>query len=102
MAAVEGRAQLAEKTGIREGTILTWVNMADFFRLKGMSGDHAELLEKSGVDTVKELSKRIPANLHAKMAETNKATKVSKTLPSEQQVSDWVAQAKTLPGVVTH
>jgi ribosomal protein L20 len=96
------RTELAEKSGIKEALILDWVNMADLLRIKGMNPDHAELLHKSGVDTVLELSKRIPANLHAKMTETNAKTKVSPDVPSEKTVGDWVDQAKKLPAGVEH
>ncbi len=96
------RTELAEKSGIKESLILDWVNMADLLRIKGMNPDHAELLHKSGVDTVLELSKRIPANLHAKMTETNASSKVSPDVPSEKTVGDWVDQAKKLPQGVEH
>ena len=54
----KGRKELAEKTGISESVILKWVNMADLFRVKGIGKQYAELLEKAGVDTVKELRTR--------------------------------------------
>ncbi len=53
-----GRKKLVEKTGIGDTLILKWVNHADLFRIKGIAGQYAELLEKSGVDTVVELSRR--------------------------------------------
>ena len=54
----KGRKELAEKTGISESVILKWVNMADLFRVKGIGKQYAGLLEKAGVDTVKELRTR--------------------------------------------
>jgi predicted flap endonuclease-1-like 5' DNA nuclease len=53
-----GRSTVAEKAGISEHLILKWVNHADLFRIKGVAGEYAELLEASGVDTVKELAQR--------------------------------------------
>jgi len=38
--------------------ILKWVNMADLFRVKGIGQEYSELLEKAGVDTVRELRNR--------------------------------------------
>ena len=74
--------------------------MADLLRIKGVDGDQAELLEASGVDTVKELGHRVAANLAAKMAETNAEKKLAPRVPSESEVAGWVEQAKTLaPGV---
>ena len=62
-----GRQAIAEKTGISEKLILKWVNHADLFRINGVAGQYAELLEASGVDTVVELGHRNAANLTAKM-----------------------------------
>ena len=57
-----GRTELAEKTGIADALILTWANHADLFRIKGIGGEYAELLEVVGVDTVPELAGRRPDN----------------------------------------
>ena len=70
-AAPKGRKELAEATGITEKLILKWTNYADMFRIHGIGPQFAELLEAAGVDTVKELSHRVPANLAAKVAEVN-------------------------------
>ena len=92
----DGRKALAEKTGISEKQILKWVNMADLFRIKGVAGEYAELLEKSGVDTVPELGQRKPENLHAKMTEVNAEKKLTRKLPTLDGVTKWVAEAKEL------
>ena len=98
----KSRAALAEKTGISEKRILKCVNMADLFRINGVASQYAELLECAGVDTVKELKHRNAENLAAKMAEVNDAKNLVRRPPSAAVVSDWVAQAKKLPGVVTY
>ena len=49
-----GRDKVAEATGISPKLILKWTNHADLFRIKGVAGQFAELLEAAGVDTVKE------------------------------------------------
>jgi predicted flap endonuclease-1-like 5' DNA nuclease len=98
----EGRKKLAEESGISETLILRWVNHVDLFRIKGVEGQYAELLEASGVDSVPELAHRVAAHLHAKMGEVNTAKNLAGRLPSESQVADWIAQAKALPRVVTH
>ncbi|MEO0638775.1 MAG: DUF4332 domain-containing protein, partial [Bacteroidota bacterium] len=54
-ASKKGRQTLAESTGIREAQILSWVNMADLFRIKGVSSQFAELLNAAGIDSIKEL-----------------------------------------------
>ena len=53
-----GRRQLADTTGIPERQILEWVNRADLMRIKGVGEEYSDLLEASGVDTVKELRRR--------------------------------------------
>ncbi|MCA9906699.1 MAG: DUF4332 domain-containing protein [Anaerolineae bacterium] len=96
----KGRKELAATTGLSEKEILGWVNRADLFRIRGIGEEYSELLEAAGVDTVVELSKRVPANLHKKMAEVNDAKKLVRQLPTEKQVANWVEQAKTLQPVV--
>lgn len=92
----KGRKELAEKTGIGDALILEWVNLADLFRIKGVGSEYSDLLEEAGVDTVVELSKRVPKNLHEKIVEINEKKKLVRKLPSETQVADWVDQAKKL------
>ena len=56
----KGRKGLAEKTGIGDALILEWVNLSDLFRIKGVGSEYSDLLEEAGVDTVVELSNRVP------------------------------------------
>jgi predicted flap endonuclease-1-like 5' DNA nuclease len=98
----EGRADLVAKTGLDAGKVLRWTNMADLFRLKGVAEEYSNLLEKAGVDTVKELRNRVPANLHAKMEEVNDQIKLVERTPTLASVEAWVAQAKELDPVVTY
>jgi len=98
----KGRKDLAAKAGIDETKILEWVNRADLYRIKGVGSEYSDLLEASGVDTVVELSKRVPANLFAKMVEVNKAKKLVRKMPIEPQVKDWIEQAKALPRKVSY
>jgi predicted flap endonuclease-1-like 5' DNA nuclease len=98
----DGRGKLAAEAGISEALILRWVNHVDLFRIKGVEAQYAELLEASGVDSVPELAQRVAANLHPKLVEVNTARHLVGHLPSEGQVAAWIAEAKTLPRVVTH
>lgn len=92
-----GRTEITEKSGIGAKLILRWVNHADLFRIKGVAGQYAELLETAGVDTVMELSKRKADNLYQALARCNVEKKVVRALPSQDKVTDWVTQAKALP-----
>ena len=98
----KGRKELVESTGISHELILTWVNHADLYRIKGIGPQYSELLEKAGVDSVVELSKRVGANLYKKMVEANSAHKAVRALPGEKQVENWIAQAKKLPRAVSY
>ena len=97
-----GRRELAEKTGISETLILEWVNMADLFRIEVIGEEYSDLLEEAGVDTVVELSKRIPENLHTKIKEINEQKKLVKQLPTLDMVKKWIETAKTLPRKVEY
>src|SRR3954468_1907860 len=98
----EGRSRIAEESGIGESLILRWVNHVDLYRIKGVEAQYAELLEASGVDSVPELAQRNPANRLSRLVEVNEKKRLVRRLPSERQLTDWIAHAQTLPTVVTH
>lgn len=98
----KGRKALAAATGVDEGKLLKWANMADLMRIRGVGKQFAELLEAAGVDTVKELRTRNATSLTAKLAEINHNRKLCGAMPSEPSVAEWIAQAKTLPPVLTY
>ena len=97
----KNREEIAERSGIGYAVILKWVNHADLFRVKGVGGEFAELLEAAGVDTVLALARRNPANLQKKMAEVNEAKSLVRRAPSLKEVTGWVEQAKALPRVIS-
>ena len=96
------RKKVAEETGISGKLILKWANHADLFRISGIGPQYAELLEAAGVDTVKELKHRVPANLTAKMVEINKAKNLAQRDPSEKEVTKWIEEAGKLEGKITY
>ncbi len=98
----QGRKEIAAAAEISHTQVLEWVNRADLYRIKGVGGQYSDLLENAGVDTVVELSKRVPENLCSKMAEVNQAKNLVNKLPSPKQVENWVEQAKRLPRIVTY
>jgi predicted flap endonuclease-1-like 5' DNA nuclease len=98
----KGRDELEKATGISHTLILEWVNHVDLYRIDGVGSEYSDLLEEAGVDTVVELSKRVPANLTAKIEEVNKAKKLVRRVPTEKMVAGWIAQAKKLPRVVEY
>ena len=90
-----GRKQVSEKAELSEKLILKWANHADLMRISGIGPEFAELLEASGVDTVKELRNRNAENLTAKMAEVNGEKNLTRALPAESVVSGWIDAAKS-------
>jgi len=101
-ATAKGREALEEKSGIGHTLILKWVNRVDLYRIKGVGSEYSDLLEVAGVDTVPELAQRNPANLTETLAEANAARNLVRKLPTVEQVTDWVNQAKSMPRVVTY
>jgi len=97
----QGRKAIVEATGVSDKLLLSWVNMADLYRIKGVGQEYAELLEAAGANNVPELAKGDPANLLEKMAAANAQKKMVRRLPDLSQVEGWVAQAKNLPRVIT-
>lgn len=88
-----GRAAIAKETGIEEKLILKWANHTDLFRINGIGPQFAELLEASGVDTVKELRTRNAGNLYAKIVELNEVKKLVRRLPSQDQIAGMIDEA---------
>ena len=91
------RKKLAEGAGIAETLILKWANHADLMRVKGIGGEYAELLEKIGVDTVKELAKRNLDNLHEAVEKFDLTiSPIIRRKPGKDEIHAWIRQAKRL------
>jgi len=97
-----GRKTVSEATGVNESSLLKWTNMADMMRISGVGPQFAELLEGSGVDTVKELRNRNAENLASKMKEVNDDKNLAKTSPAATVVEGWVTQAKSIDPKITY
>ena len=98
----KGRQAIEDATGIDHGRVLTWVNHADLFRVKGVGPQFSELLEAAGVDTVKELRNRNAANLAAKMLEVNEEKHLCRRTPVEKEIQKFIDLAKALDPIVTY
>ena len=97
-----GRKALEEETGISGKLILKWTNHADLMHINGVGPQFSELLEASGVDTVKELRNRVPENLHKKLEEVNVEKNLVNRVPALVEVEKMVAQAKELPPMMEY
>ncbi len=90
-----GRKELAARVGVDQKALLEVLNRADLARIKGIGEVYSNLLENAGVDTVAELTKRVPANLYAKLA-AQAQNGDARRAPTLTQVESWVKQAKEL------
>lgn len=96
------RKALSSASGVDVTTILELANRADLARIKGIGRVYSDLMEEAGVDTVKELAQRVPANLHAKLIEINSVRQFTQRPPSAEQIGDFIEQAKTLPRMLEY
>jgi Domain of unknown function (DUF4332) len=97
----KGRDELATKTGINSKSILTWVDHADLFRIKGVAGQFSELLEAAAVGTCLNWRNEMP-KICKQQWRKPMMKKMAKTTPSLTQVTNWIAEAKTLPKMVNY
>ncbi len=98
----QGRAELAEKIGVNPDLILKWVNRADLMRVTGIGEQYSDLLEAAGVDTVMELARRNPENLHQKLLEVNAEKGLVRRLPTQTRVAAWIEQAKSMERAISY
>jgi predicted flap endonuclease-1-like 5' DNA nuclease len=102
-ATAPGRADLADVSGVTPTLILEWVNHVDLMRIDGVGSEYSDLLEAAGVDSPAELAQRNAANLAQTFQELDAARPDwIRSVPSGTTVEGWIAQARTLPKIVTH
>ncbi len=98
----KGRVAIAKASGLSVKRVLKFVNHADLMRIEGIGGEYSELLEASGVDSVKELARRDPTSLFEKIRATNGRRSLVRQIPTQRMVHRWVTTAKRLKPMVSH
>ena len=98
----QGPQGFGRSNRISEKLILRWTNHADLFRINGVGPQFAELLEKAGVDTVKEFRHRVAENLQPKLEEINAEFHICGRVPAVTEVQKMIDQAKELEPKVTY
>jgi PAS domain S-box-containing protein len=98
----KGRKEIAEQSGISSKLVLEWANRADLMRVEGIGEEYSDLLEQTGVDTVNELKYRNPEHLYNSLLEINEQKNLVRRVPSQDDVTNWVASAQDLPVVLTY
>ncbi|HEX5077716.1 MAG TPA: DUF4332 domain-containing protein [Geminicoccaceae bacterium] len=96
----ERRRALAAKSGIEEATLLRLTCRADLARIKGIGAIFADMLELIGVDRVSSLAGQDPVALYKSLHELNAAERFARRAPTQDEVADWIAQARALPRFV--
>lgn len=90
------RVDLANATGLDPRDLQQWVNHSDLLRVNGVGAEYAELLVTAGVDTLRDLRRRNPTALLAKIIGMNGGSRVVRRLPTESMVESWIETAKEL------
>jgi small subunit ribosomal protein S2 len=96
-ATVKAREKVAESTGLNLKSLERWAKMSDFFRLTGVQGNEAELLEVSGYNNVSELAAATAADVLSKLQATNAEKSLAPSVPEKSVIESWISEAKTLP-----
>jgi predicted RecB family nuclease len=91
-----GRTKLAKETGLSPKDLQLWVHHADLLRVKGVGAEYAALLVEAGVDTIRDLRRRNPTALLAKIIGMNGSQKLVDRLPTEGMVEGWITAAADL------
>lgn len=96
-----GRTELAKATGLTPKDLQVWVHHADLLRVRGVGAEYADLLVAAGVDTLRDLRRRNPTALLAKIIGLNGSKRVVSRLPTESMVENWIAAAVELEPSMT-
>jgi predicted flap endonuclease-1-like 5' DNA nuclease len=97
---LESRRALAARSGIEEAVLLRLTCRADLARIKGVGAIFADMLELIGVDRVASVAKQDPRRLYEILHALNAAERFARRAPTQDEVADWVTQARALPHLV--
>ena len=98
----KGRRDLAKKVGVSYKKMFSWVNKADFSRIRGVGSQYAGLLDTAGVKTVDDLEWRNPKTLYENVREINSERNMVKRTPPRNLIENWIQSAKSLKRVVEY
>jgi predicted flap endonuclease-1-like 5' DNA nuclease len=90
------RADLAAALALDSRDLQMWVNHSDLLRVRGVGAEYAELLVAAGVDTLRDLRRRNPTALLAKIIGLNGEARVVRRLPTEAMVEGWIEASKAI------
>jgi len=89
--------ELAEKTKISPKLIDKWQEQAELMKIKGVGPEYSEILNKVGIDSIKELSYRTPQSTLDKITEFDKKQPdVIRKIPKVEDLDGWIKEANDL------
>jgi large subunit ribosomal protein L20 len=92
----EGRAALAEASGISADLLGKWVSQVELAGLEGLSDQDAELLVAGDITSVQALAQANADILNGTLIAINTDKNLVKEVPSVEKLNGWIAQAKAL------
>ncbi len=101
-AAGGARDRLARVAGIDPEELLALVRRADLARVDGLGTVFGLMLEDLGVADMPTLAAQGPAGLHARLFAHNREERLARRSPIPGEVESWVAQARSLPVLVSY
>ncbi len=91
--------QLARKLGVTVNLLDSWQEHADLMRISGITPEYANLLNKIGIDSVKEFAYRNPKSTLEKLKQLKKHNpKVITKIPAQKDIETWIKEAKGISG----
>ncbi len=91
--------QLARKLGVTVNQLDCWQEHADLMRISGITPEYANLLNKIGIDSVKEFAYRNPKSTLEKLKQFKKDNpKVITKIPGQKDIEAWIKEAKNISG----
>ncbi len=94
------RQELAGRAGVDLAELTTWVNVVDLFRVRGLTAEHALLLDGVGIHGVPDLANADPDQLAQAIAVTNQEYNLLTQTPDRAVTASWIQQAKKLPKAI--
>jgi predicted flap endonuclease-1-like 5' DNA nuclease len=98
----ERQEELAHVSGIAPDELRIVINRADMARVNGIGWMFGMMLESLGVQTVGDLARREPEELHEQLAGQNKERRMARRSPTLDEVTRWIAQARKLMSAPAH
>jgi predicted flap endonuclease-1-like 5' DNA nuclease len=87
--------ELAGKTKISLKLLEKWQDQAELMEIKGVGPEYSEVLNKVGIDSIRELAYRNPQNTLDMIAEFDKKQPdVIRKIPKVEEITDWISQSK--------